>query len=735
MRTLLLFRGAPGCGKSTFIKEHDLSQFTLSADDIRLMHQSPQLQPNGLPAITWKNDAAVWNTLFDLLESRMKRGEFTVIDATNSKTTEINRYKVLAKQYRYRIYLIDMTGLPIEECKKRNAGRQDLKVVPDDAIDKMYARFATQKNPGGITVLEPTDDCLDKIIYRPEDFSHWKKIHIIGDVHGCYSCLKEYLGETKPDELYIFVGDYLDRGIENAEMFDFLVNMEDCKHNGTRNFIFLEGNHEHWLNDWAHNVGNYNYEFANHTLPQLVKSGMDKISARKVYSMFAQCCHFEYDGKTYFVSHGGLSTLPDRLYTVPTEQMIKGVGRYSELDTVVETWSKTMPDTYYQVFGHRNIQDYPISMGNRCFNLEGKVEFGGYLRCLELEKGKEPVCVETKNDVFVVLREAVSDGVDQVAVVDMIDKMRHSKYVQEKRFDTISSFSFTRDAFYKKHWDEITTKARGLFVDTTKNKIVARSYDKFFAVDERSETRIGNLQRTMTFPAVAYVKENGFLGLLSYNEDIDELRFASKSSLDGPFATVFKTTLWACTTPETREKLKEYAKQYGTLVFEVIDSEYDPHIIEYEKPHVVLLDAVKNSIKFEATDYDTLKRIADDCGLKVKEKAVEFADWASFFQWHEEVTKDDYKYNDRYIEGFVVRDANGYMIKLKLAFYKYWKRMRNVMQQVQKRGYIEKTAQLYDAESNEFYGFMKKLFEADRDSFRNENIISLRNKFYEQKGI
>lgn len=37
MRTLLLFRGAPGCGKSLYIKEHDLEKYTLSADTIRLM--------------------------------------------------------------------------------------------------------------------------------------------------------------------------------------------------------------------------------------------------------------------------------------------------------------------------------------------------------------------------------------------------------------------------------------------------------------------------------------------------------------------------------------------------------------------------------------------------------------------------------------------------------------------------------------------------------------------------
>lgn len=118
-----------------------------------------------------------------------------------------------------------MTKIPIDECKKRNASRSSIKVVPDEAIDKMYARFETQKNPGGIVVLEPTDDALNKLKYEPEDFNQWSKIHIIGDVHGCYSCLSEYLGEMKSDELYIFVGDYLDRGIENAEMFRFLVNM------------------------------------------------------------------------------------------------------------------------------------------------------------------------------------------------------------------------------------------------------------------------------------------------------------------------------------------------------------------------------------------------------------------------------------------------------------------------------------------------------------------------------
>lgn len=202
MRTLLLFRGAPGCGKSTFIEQMGFGPYTLSPDTLRIMHCSPELTVDGNEQITQANDKVVWETLFKVLETRMQRGEFTVIDATNSKTSEMNQYKNLAKQYRYRIYIVDMTDLPIEECKKRNTEREAYKQVPEEVIDKMYARFATQKIPSGLTILKPLD--IDKIFYEPIDMNQWKKIHIIGDIHGCNTCLQEYLGEMKDDEYYIF---------------------------------------------------------------------------------------------------------------------------------------------------------------------------------------------------------------------------------------------------------------------------------------------------------------------------------------------------------------------------------------------------------------------------------------------------------------------------------------------------------------------------------------------------
>lgn len=40
-------RGAPGVGKTTFIKENNLEQYALSADEIRLLCQSPVMTTNG----------------------------------------------------------------------------------------------------------------------------------------------------------------------------------------------------------------------------------------------------------------------------------------------------------------------------------------------------------------------------------------------------------------------------------------------------------------------------------------------------------------------------------------------------------------------------------------------------------------------------------------------------------------------------------------------------------------
>ena len=483
MRVLLLFRGAPGCGKSTFIKEHGLKPYTLCADDIRLLCASPTLQTDGTRKISQENDKVVWNTLFRLLETRMQNGEFTVIDATNSKTSEMTRYKELAESYRYRMYCIDMTDIPMEEVKHRNQNREELKRVPEEVIDKMYSRFASQQIPSGIKVLKPEE--LDTIWYTPTDFSDYKKIHVFGDVHGCYTALKEYInsvGGFHEDELYIFTGDYVDRGIENAETVNFF-----CDQYGYKNIVCLEGNHERWLWMYANDITAQSKEFEFVTKPQLNKANVSKKKIREFYRRLGQCCYFTYHDHTFLVTHGGISNVPENLLMIPTEQMIKGVGQYSESDTVDQSFAKNTPPHTFQIHGHRNVAKSPIQTTERTYNLEGEVEFGGCLRVLQItENGITPV--EIRNTVFKSREERtdenhVTENVD-MSVYNLVAEMRNNRNIYEKQFGRVSSFNFTREAFENKAWDSIVNKARGLYIDNQDYKVVARAYDKFFSIEE-----------------------------------------------------------------------------------------------------------------------------------------------------------------------------------------------------------------------------------------------------------
>ena len=144
MRKLVILRGSMGCGKSTWLKEHDLEKYTLCADTMRLHLTAPRIGINGKDCISQTENKQAWDMLFYFLEERMKYGEFTIIDAVHSKSSEFSRYKALADQYRYRLYCVDFTDVPIEVAKERNAGRPEYKQVPESEIDKVYSRFATQ---------------------------------------------------------------------------------------------------------------------------------------------------------------------------------------------------------------------------------------------------------------------------------------------------------------------------------------------------------------------------------------------------------------------------------------------------------------------------------------------------------------------------------------------------------------------------------------------------------------
>lgn len=743
MRMLLLTRGAPGSGKSTWVEKNGLRDYALSPDALRVMCSSLQMNPDGSRSMPREqsNEKVVWKVLFEMLEHRMSRGEFTVVDATASGKKDLNRYKELADRYRYRVYVVDFTDVPLDVCLMRNASRPKPKRVPEEAVRSIYSRLAAQKVPSGMKVVSPrtqytnaSPDWLSECLERPIDLSGYSKVVFVGDIHGCYDTLMQYpdfRDGLKDDVEYVFLGDFIDRGAHNAEVLSFIEWIMNKP-----NVCLLEGNHERWLQCYGMGAPTPSKEFESHTRGELAAKGFGESRARSIYRKCRQMTHFKFDGIEVLACHGGIPTT-DGLTFVPARDFIHGVGGYRDGEAVGEAWMALTSPKEFLVHGHRNLEGAGTVEFDRVFNLEGQVERGGCLRILELSHGPEwkAVCLDSvQHDIYGEARD------EEEGEQRPIDALRANPFVNEKRLENgVSSFNFSREAFFERNWNRQTILARGLFLDSETGDVVARSYEKFFRIGETEATSLESLGRSLSFPLDVYVKENGYLGILSYIPSKDSLFAASKSTDGGPFADRFRELL-----RPHEERLREHFRKTWkdfphSLVFEVIDVENDPHIIEYEKSGVVLLDCIANSFDFRKLPYGELKALASEVGVPVKRLVGSISDYAQLKRLVDDCNAYGYEFEGKRVEGFVIEDSKGFMVKQKTEYYIEWKKLRSVADKVLRCGFYPKSRSLSNPLESMFCGFLIDLYKSHCDKETKSypfpvDIISLRKRFFAERG-
>ena len=720
MRKLIILRGAMGSGKTSFIKEHNLENYTLSTDNIRLMFSSPELSINYQEVIPQFNNKKVWDLLYTLLEERMKKGEFTIIDAVHAYADEsFPIYKKLAEKYRYRLYVLDFTDIPKEEVYERNKGREIYRQVPESSIDRVYKAFEKERISTAFKVIKP-ENFNEIINTTPRDLNGYDNVHIIGDIHGSATALKTYFTKYPISEkdYYIFCGDYFDRGTQNYQTFKFLSELMTNK-----NMTFLIGNHEDKLYKYAcDDEFKMDYDIKN-TIEEFEMNHLKKSEIRGFIKNLSQIALITFKDKTYLITHGGLPYIPNKsLDFYSTNSFVYGIDKYeTDIDKIYNEFMQTANNKIYQVHGHRNFYKNKFDKYEYSINLEGDIEHGGNLRILTLTNNNYKY-TEIKNTIY------NPNLIEETNIYNLIENLRNNKYVFEKDLgNNISSFNFTKEAFYNKMWDKETTKARGLFIDIKNYKIVARSYNKFFKVAERKETTLDSLKENLIFPVNFYLKYNGFLGILSvYN---DELFFASKSTNAGDYVEYFKNIFYKKYSNKQIEVLKDkLTKENLSAVFEVIDPFNNPHIIEYQEENLVLLDLIKNTTNFEKIFYPDLQIFAQNNNISVKELAYAASNIDEFMSVYDKITAANYKYKDSYIEGFVIEDANAFMIKTKTAYYDKWKYLRNKMENALKNN-------KFNTKSNDeleiaFLNYLKEKYQDKKIDLESINIIQERHNFY-----
>ena len=306
----------------------------------------------------------------------------------------------------------------------------------------------------------------------------------------------------------------------------------------------------------------------------------------------------------------------------------------------------------------------------------------------------------------------------------MLKELEQSELIRKKELeDGIVSYNFTRDAFFKSKWNDLTITARGLFVDSETDKVIARSYNKFFNIEERPETEWRNLQQNLQFPVEVYLKENGFLGIVSYNPKTDDLFIASKSTNQGDYAGYFKDLLLK-ELGDNVNKFKEFLKKMdSSAIFEVIDIVNDPHIIKYNESGVFLLDVVKNDFSNTFMEYDALELFAKEFNFETK---VLFKTCENFEALKELIDYYDDSMSGVAIEGFVVKDSKGFMLKYKTPYYKFWKEVRKYKDRVIKGKEITNVSD----KMKDVIEFMKTF---DVEYLQTMSVIDVREKYYEEK--
>lgn len=731
MRILAVTRGVMGSGKSTWIKQNGLLPYSIDPDDIRTMIQNPVLKPNGQLCITQKNDRKVWELLFEMLENRMRRGDFTIVGATHQKPSDFSKYKQLVDKYRYRFYTIDFSDVPLETCLERNRTRDKYKFVPEEVIENSYARIQNLKPPNYANITH-RDRFLDQIHIRPLDYNEYDNIYVTSDIHGSWSVFRDLLdkinwGRNEKD-LLIVAGDLFDRGKQTKEVLKFWVE----NHNKS-NFIHLDSNHHQHFHNYA--FGDMDQvrasEFIYRTIPQIEDAkkeyGYDNGLLRNLCRKTIQMVHFSHGDKIFLVTHGGISSIPDgKLEFVSSIEMSHGVGKYEELEDVCDSWIKSTPENYIQIFGHRNIDDLPINYKDRCYLLDGHCEKGGELRCVKISKdGVESFALQ---NTYVPKAVQVEPPVNTDSGNDeWVAELRKSKDVWERREYHISSFNFKRHVFQSRKWKHLSMIARSLFINNATNEIICRSYLKFFNYQEREKNTNAFLRQNLKFPVMVYEKYNGFLFSVGYDRQYDSLVFCSKSTSEGIFSKLGKNIFYANHGDQIEDIKRYLAENNMCMIFEAIDPVNDPHIIKYEKPQLILLDVFSRQFEPKKLDYDNLLKVAHQFGLQPKDLHREIDDYGDLIAFLEKQDIDDNLTTFLgKIEGYVIEDSDGYMFKVKTAFYKYYKMMRG-MQQGLSKGRQPRLGQVMRAELNEFLAFMQT---KSREELGKLSIIDLMGEFF-----
>jgi len=243
--SLVVLVGPSGAGKSTFARKHFGPFEAVSSDYCRGLISNDE------------NDQAVSGAAFALLHTilhhRLRRGNLTVVDATNVRPEDRRHLVAIAREHHV-LPVAVVFDIPEKVCQARNETRPDRSFGPHVIRNQ---RSAMKRNLRGlkregfrhISTFRSVEEVDAAAVTRQPLWNNKRHIagpfDIIGDVHGCCAELEELLAtlgyevEPKADRedglgyrvtppagrTAVFVGDLVDRGPRSVDTLKLVMAM------------------------------------------------------------------------------------------------------------------------------------------------------------------------------------------------------------------------------------------------------------------------------------------------------------------------------------------------------------------------------------------------------------------------------------------------------------------------------------------------------------------------------
>lgn len=157
-KTLLLMRGIPASGKTTWVKENINPDSVVRPDDIRYMLYGRNLWKNGYLYVPPHIEDATWIIVMNAIYWRMcSNQKLIVVDSSLCYEQEylneiLSDYKTHCNIFSYKL-MYKQLDVPLEECLERSKHRSNREPSPND-IRLMHNRMTLAIMPDFITKLE-----------------------------------------------------------------------------------------------------------------------------------------------------------------------------------------------------------------------------------------------------------------------------------------------------------------------------------------------------------------------------------------------------------------------------------------------------------------------------------------------------------------------------------------------------------------------------------------------------